>query len=46
MFASGMGSWALFAFPDIGATSGSWGVIGYLLAVVFGYAVLAVSDEE
>ncbi|CAK5015585.1 unnamed protein product [Aphanomyces euteiches] len=42
MFASGVGSWALYSFPDTAVQVGSWGIIGYWLSVVLGYAVLAV----
>ncbi|ETW08661.1 hypothetical protein H310_01193 [Aphanomyces invadans] len=41
MFASGVGSWALYAFPDTAVQVGSWGIIGYWLSIVLGYAVLA-----
>lgn len=39
-FASGMGSWTLFSFPQIGIDAGSWGVIGYTLSGVAGMALL------
>ncbi|RHY24717.1 hypothetical protein DYB34_000432 [Aphanomyces astaci] len=41
MFASGVGSWALYAFPDTAVQVGSWGIIGYWLSIVLGYGVLA-----
>lgn len=41
-FASGMGSWTLFTFPDIGVIGGSWGVIGYTLSGCLGMLVLGV----
>ncbi|KAF0683539.1 Aste57867_24396 [Aphanomyces stellatus] len=43
MFASGVGSWALYAFPDTAVQVGSWGIIGYWLSIVLGYAVLAIA---
>ncbi|DAZ93039.1 TPA: hypothetical protein N0F65_007382, partial [Lagenidium giganteum] len=41
-FASGMGSWTLFTFPEIGVLAGSWGVIGYTLSGCLGMAILAL----
>ncbi|KAJ0396504.1 hypothetical protein P43SY_010139 [Pythium insidiosum] len=41
-FSSGMGSWTLFSFPEIGVIAGSWGVIGYTLSGVLGLVVLAL----
>jgi hypothetical protein len=41
-FASGMGSWTLFSFPEIGVIAGAWGVIGYTLSGVLGLIILAV----
>ncbi|OQR94486.1 Solute:Sodium Symporter (SSS) Family [Achlya hypogyna] len=43
MFSSSMGSWALFSFPDTAAQVGTWGLVGYWLSVVLGYAVLALA---
>ncbi|ETV89282.1 hypothetical protein, variant 1 [Aphanomyces astaci] len=43
MFASGVGSWALYAFPDTAVQVGSWGIIGYWLSIVLGYGVLAIA---
>ncbi|KDO33162.1 hypothetical protein SPRG_01974 [Saprolegnia parasitica CBS 223.65] len=43
MFSSGMGSWALFSFPDTAAAVGTWGLIGYWLSIVLGYGVLAIA---
>ncbi|KAG7395817.1 hypothetical protein PHYBOEH_003154 [Phytophthora boehmeriae] len=40
-FSAGMGSSALFSFPQIGVDAGSWGVIGYTLSGVCGMMVLA-----
>ena len=41
-FASGMGSWTLFSFPEIGVLAGSWGIIGYTLSGCLGMLILAV----
>lgn len=41
-FASGIGSWTLFSFPEIGAEGGIWGIIGYTTSCAFGYLILAV----
>ena len=42
LFASGMGSWVLFAFPEIGTFSGAWGMIGYTLSMCLPLGILAI----
>lgn len=39
-FASGMGTWVIYAAPEVGTFLGWWGVIGYALACVVPMAII------
>ncbi|KAF4698743.1 hypothetical protein FOZ63_003161 [Perkinsus olseni] len=41
-FASGMGTWVIYAAPEVGTFLGWWGVLGYALACVVPMAIIWV----